>query len=94
MGTRMRPFVYFLLVLIMTVQPVLTTGMTVYAQENITVRQVKIAIFSDIHYVVDETRTGIGEAALQYSALTESRMEQEIDTILIGWVGLMNWNRI
>ena len=50
MGTRMRPFVYFLLVLIMTVQPVLTTGMTVYAQENTTVRQVKIAIFSDIHY--------------------------------------------
>ncbi len=44
----------------MTVQPVLTTGMTVYAQESITVRQVKVAIFSDIHYVVDEARTKIG----------------------------------
>ena len=82
MKIRKRNFIYFLLALLMAVQPVLTTGMTVYAQESIDVRQVKIAIFSDIHYVVDAARTEIGVAALHYSALTESRMEQEIDTIL------------
>ena len=82
MKIRMRNFIYFLLALIMMVQPVLTTGMTVSAQESTDVRQVKIAIISDIHYVVDEIRSKNGEEALQYSALTESRMEQEIDTIL------------
>ena len=82
MKIRMRNFIYFLLALIMMVQPVVTTGMTVYAQESTDVRQVKIAIVSDIHYVVDEIRSKKGEEALQYSALTESRMEQEIDTIL------------
>ena len=44
----------------------------------------KIAIFSDIHYVIDidQKRSKKGEAAMHYSALTESRMEQEISTIL------------
>lgn len=82
MNIRMRNYIYFLLALIMAVQPVFTTGMTVYAQERTDEKVVKIAIISDIHYVVDKYRTEIGEAALQYSALTESRMEQEIDTIL------------
>ena len=70
----------------MSFQPVLTAGLTVAAQagseDDPGEKQVKIAIFSDIHYVIDQIRSREGEAAMHYSALTESRMEQEIDTIL------------
>ena len=86
MITGKKNIIIFLMVLLMALQPVLTAGMTVSAQnssDNPTQeKQVKIAIFSDIHYVIDQQRSEAGEAAMHYSALTESRMEQEISTIL------------
>ena len=86
MFAEKKNFVIFLMVLLMALQPMMTAGMTVSAQSSSDntprEKQVKIAIFSDIHYVIDQQRSEAGEKAMHYSALTESRMEQEIDTIL------------
>ncbi len=86
MITGKKNIIIFLMVLLTALQPVVTAGMTVSAQfgsdDPTQEKQVKIAIFSDIHYVIDQQRSGAGEAAMHYSALTESRMEQEISTIL------------
>lgn len=86
MNIRKENFVIFLMALLMAFQPVVTAGMTVSAQTGSDdaprEKQVKIAIFSDIHYVIDQQRSQKGEEAMHYSALTESRMEQEISTIL------------
>ena len=86
MFAEKKNFVIFLMVLLMALQPVMTAGMTVSAQSGSDntprEKQVKIAIFSDIHYVIDQQRSEAGEEAMHYSALTESLMEQEIDTIL------------
>ena len=86
MSVNKKNFVIVLMALIMAFQPVMTAGMTSSAQaasvDAAQEKQVKIAIFSDIHYVIDQTRSVTGEAAMHYSALTESRMEQEISTIL------------
>ena len=86
MFTRKKNLIIFLMVFMMALQPVMTAGMTVAAQvgsnDKTAERHVKIAIISDIHYVIDQQRSQTGEEAMHYSALTESRMEQEISTIL------------
>ena len=76
------------LALVMALQPMMSAEMVVYAQESAGTdvvsaeaeKQVKVAIISDIHYVVDSQRTEAGEKALQTSAAAESRMFEEIDT--------------
>ena len=47
-----------------------------------TARKVRVAILSDIHYVVDNTTSEAGEANLEKAANTEIRLMQEIDGIL------------
>ena len=89
LGKR-KKIIFAFLALIMMLQPMLGAGMSVYAQESAEAntpsaeaeKQVKVAIISDIHYVVDSQRTEAGEKALQTSAAGESRMLEEIDTIL------------
>ncbi|MBR6090441.1 MAG: metallophosphoesterase, partial [Anaerolineaceae bacterium] len=82
MFIRKKNIIVFLLALLMAIQPALTAAAQAGPEDGSNEKQVKIAIFSDIHYVIDQVRSREGEAAMHYSALTESRMEQEIDTIL------------
>ena len=89
MRNERRKIIFAFLGLIMILQPLLSAGMTVYAQESAegdaisekAEKQVKVAIISDIHYVTDSQRTEAGEKALQTSAAEESRMLEEIDMI-------------
>jgi len=75
-----KKLLFAFLALVMALQPMLGAGMVVYAQESAVTdtgaaeaeKQVKIAVISDIHYVVDSQRTEAGEKALQTSAAAES----------------------